>query len=193
AVIATNTVTEGSDEDVAYAVACVTLFGTAAMFLYPALPAALHLSPRAYGLWAGASIHEVAQVVAAAFQAGPAAGGFGTIAKLARVALLAPLVLVLALRQRAGATGRRGRVQFPLFVLGFVALILVNSTGLVTPALRANVAPITSWLLTMALAAMGLSTDVRRLAARGVRPLALAACAWGIVALTSLGLVKLFT
>ncbi|HTZ69430.1 MAG TPA: putative sulfate exporter family transporter, partial [Acetobacteraceae bacterium] len=54
AVIATNTVTEGSDEDVAYAVACVTLFGTAAMFLYPALPAVLHLSPRAYGLWAGA-------------------------------------------------------------------------------------------------------------------------------------------
>jgi uncharacterized integral membrane protein (TIGR00698 family) len=66
AVIATNTVTKGHDEDVAYAVACVTVFGSIAMFLYPILPGILHLNPHAFGLWAGASIHEIAQVVAAA-------------------------------------------------------------------------------------------------------------------------------
>lgn len=67
AVIATNTVTEGSDADVAYAVACVTVFGSIAMLLYPLLPGLLHLSPRDFGLWSGASIHEIAQVVAASF------------------------------------------------------------------------------------------------------------------------------
>ncbi len=82
AVIATNTVTDAHDEDVAYAVACVTVFGSIAMFAYPTLGTLLHLDPRAYGLWAGSSIHEIAQVVAAAFQEGRQAGEFGTIAKL---------------------------------------------------------------------------------------------------------------
>ena len=70
AVIATNTVTNAHDEDVAYAVACVTVFGSVAMFTYPLLPGLLHLDPHAFGLWSGASIHEIAQVVAAAFQDG---------------------------------------------------------------------------------------------------------------------------
>ena len=191
AIIATNTVTKGSDEDVAYAVACVTIFGTAAMFLYPLLPGLLHLPPRVFGLWAGASIHEVAQVVAAGFQAGPAAGAFGTVAKLARVAMLAPLVFTLALRQR-GDGERRGRVQFPWFVLGFVALIGVNSLAIIPQAVVKDMAPVTAFLLTMALAAMGLSTDVRRLAARGLRPMIVALLAWAVVASTSLGLIKAF-
>jgi uncharacterized membrane protein YadS len=70
AVIATNTVTNAHDEDVAYAVACVTVFGSVAMFTYPLLPGLLHLDPHGFGLWSGASIHEIAQVVAAAFQDG---------------------------------------------------------------------------------------------------------------------------
>ena len=71
AIVATNTVTRASDEDIAYAVACVTVFGSASMLLYPTLEGLLQLSPHAFGLWAGASIHEIAQVVAAAFQNGP--------------------------------------------------------------------------------------------------------------------------
>jgi uncharacterized integral membrane protein (TIGR00698 family) len=85
AVIATNTVTNTHGEDVAYAVACVTIFGSLSMLAYPLLPILLHLDPQAYGLWAGASIHEIAMVVAAAFQNGQAARQFGTIAKLSRV------------------------------------------------------------------------------------------------------------
>src|SRR5260370_28141732 len=81
AVIATNTVTNADDEDVAYAVACVTVFGSIAMFVYPLLPSLLHLDPYAFGLWSGASIHEIAQVVAASFQDGQRAGEFATIAK----------------------------------------------------------------------------------------------------------------
>src|ERR1700745_1213426 len=97
AIVATNTVTDAHDEDVAYAVACVTVFGSIAMFAYPLLPAALHLDARAYGLWSGASIHEIAQVIAAAFQDGRQAGEFATVAKLTRVAMLAPVVLPVSL------------------------------------------------------------------------------------------------
>src|ERR1700720_4217930 len=105
AVIATNTVTNAEDEDVAYAVACVTVFGSVAMFSYPLLPGFLHLDPHAFGLWSGASIHEIAQVVAVAFQDGQKAGEFGTIAKLSRVMLLAPMVIAIRLLAARGAKG----------------------------------------------------------------------------------------
>ncbi len=109
AVIATNTVTKAHDEDVAYAVACVTVFGSIAMFVYPLLPGLLHLDPHAFGLWSGASIHEIAQVVAAAFQDGQQAGQFGTIAKLSRVMMLAPVVIGLGVMATRGAKGAARR------------------------------------------------------------------------------------
>ena len=113
AVIATNTVTR-APEDVAYAIACVTVFGSIAMFTYPSLPGLLHLDPHAFGLWAGASIHEIAQVVAAAYQDGEAAGEFGTIAKLARVILLAPVVILLGvLTARKARGGERAAASVP--------------------------------------------------------------------------------
>jgi uncharacterized integral membrane protein (TIGR00698 family) len=197
AVIATNTVTEGSDADVAYAVACVTVFGSAAMLLYPLLPGLLHLSPRAFGLWSGASIHEIAQVVAASFQDGEAAGRFGTVAKLTRVMMLAPLVIglgmIAARKARAGGqNARKAAAPMPWFVLGFIAVMLLNSALTVAPAEKAQIVGLTNFLLSMALAAMGLETDFAKLKREGLKPLGLAACAWGFVALFSLALVKLF-
>lgn len=191
AVVAVNTVTEGPDEDVAYAVACVTLFGTLAMFVYPMLPGLLQLAPRAFGLWTGASIHEVAQVVAAAFQDGNQAGAFGTIAKLARVGMLAPVVVVLALLP-ARRKAHRQKVAVPGFVIGFVVLVLFNSAVALPPVLHQMLALGTTILLSIALAAMGLETDIRKLADKGVRPLALGACASLFIACFSLALVKTF-
>jgi uncharacterized integral membrane protein (TIGR00698 family) len=110
AVIATNTVTDARDEDVAYAIACVTVFGSVAMFSYPLLLGVLHLTPHAFGLWAGSSIHEIAQVVAAAYQDGSQAGDFATIAKLTRVMMLAPVVLSLGLLVRSRGSQARAKV-----------------------------------------------------------------------------------
>src|ERR1700754_2420254 len=182
AVIATNTVTEGSDADVAYAVACVTVFGSLAMLLYPLLPGILHLSPRDFGLWSGASIHEIAQVVAASFQDGPAAGQFGTVAKLTRVMMLAPLVIGLGFiaTRKAAATASgapRKAPPMPWFVLGFIAVMLLNSAITVAPAEKAQIVTLTNFLLSMALAAMGLETDFAKLKREGFKPLALAGCA----------------
>nr|WP_294510505.1 YeiH family protein [uncultured Rhodopila sp.] len=192
AVIATNTVTRAADEDVAYAVACVTVFGSLSMFLYPALPGLLHLDAHHFGLWSGASIHEVAQVVAAAFQDGRDAGEFGTIAKLSRVMLLAPLVLCLGfVAARRGRDHVEARAPLPWFVFGFIALIGVNSLGVVPVEAKQVLVPVTTFLLTVALAAMGLETDIRKLRARGLRPLALGAASWVFISGFSLALVEL--
>jgi uncharacterized integral membrane protein (TIGR00698 family) len=195
AVIATNTVTRAPDEDVAYAVACVTIFGSIAMFVYPLFPGLLHLDPHAFGLWSGASIHEIAQVVAAAFQDGRDAGEFGTIAKLARVTMLAPVVMslgFLATRQarRIGDGQPSARVPLPWFVLGFIALVGVNSMISIPAEARSVMIALTTFLLSMALAAMGLETDLRKLCARGMRPLLLGAGAFLFISCFSLALIK---
>lgn len=197
AVIATNTVTRAPDEDVAYAVACVTVFGSIAMFVYPLLPGILHLDPHAFGLWSGASIHEIAQVVAAAFQDGRDAGEFGTIAKLARVTMLAPVVISLgfmAARQaRRGGDGQStARAPLPWFVLGFIALVGVNSLVAIPAEMRSVIVTLTTFLLAMALAAMGLETDIRKLYAKGLRPLLLGAGAFLFISSFSLVLIKTF-
>lgn len=193
AVIATNTVTNAHDEDVAYAVACVTLFGSVAMFVYPLLPALLHLDARAYGLWSGASIHEIAQVIAAAFQAGRESGEYGTIAKLTRVAMLAPVVLSLAFlaRSREGAGGRKASAPVPWFVIGFAVMVALNSVIAIPAEVKSSLVAVTTFMLSMALAAMGLDTDVRKLRARGLRPALLGAAAFLFIACFSLALVKL--
>jgi uncharacterized integral membrane protein (TIGR00698 family) len=198
AVIATNTVTQARDEDVAYAVACVTVFGSIAMFAYPLLPTILHLDAYAFGLWSGASIHEIAQVVAAAFQDGKQAGEFATIAKLSRVMMLAPTVIALGLlaARRAGRPGHahsHAKPPLPWFVLGFIALVIVNSIATVPPEARGVIVPATTFLLSMALAAMGLETDLARLKAKGVRPFILGFSAFLFIAGFSLMLVKMTT
>src|SRR6202012_2807524 len=172
AVIATNTVTDAPDEDVAYAVACVTVFGSFAMFIYPLLPGLLHLDPHAFGLWSGASIHEIAQVVAAAFQDGRRAGEFDTIAKLSRVMLLAPMVIALGLIASRSSTrgATSARPPMPWFVLGFVAMVGVNSVVTIPGQAKVWIVALTTFLLSVALAAMGLETDIAKLTARGYRP-----------------------
>jgi uncharacterized integral membrane protein (TIGR00698 family) len=200
AIIATNTVTGASDEDVACAVACVTVFGSASMLLYPALAGLLQLTPHAFGLWAGASIHEIAQVVAAAFQNGVASGHFGMIAKLSRVMLLAPMILVLGyfsarhLRTIDGDGVKRStpqRVPRPWFVLGFIVMMLFNTFDLIPHVEKTYLVQATTFLLTVAVATMGLETDLGKLRAKGWRPLLVGAGSWLFISIFSLVLIEL--
>jgi uncharacterized integral membrane protein (TIGR00698 family) len=196
AVIATNTVTRAHEEDVAYAVAGVTVFGSIAMLAYPLIGAMIGLDDRAYGLWTGASIHEIAQVVAAAFQGGQAAGEFGTIAKLSRVMMLAPLVMALAVCAKScpWKSARRetaGSTPLPWFVIGFVGLVLINSVVTIPAEVKTPVVTLTLFLLSMSLAAMGLVTDFSKLRAKGPRPFILGAASSAFIAVLSLGMIKL--
>ncbi|UEM23624.1 YeiH family protein [Skermanella mucosa] len=197
AVVAANTVTRARDEDVAYAVACVTVFGSVAMIIYPLLAGPIGLDPNAYGIWAGASIHEVAQVVAAAFQGGSEAGEIGSVAKLSRVMMLAPVVVALSLLasrrvHRGGDTGGQGRTPVPWFVLGFIGMVCINSVVAIPMEAKAVTTAATTFLLSLALAGMGLETDLAKLRARGLRPLALGGIASLFIAGFSLGLIKAF-
>ncbi|WP_020187158.1 YeiH family protein [Methylopila sp. 73B] len=192
AVLAANTAVRGRDEDVAYAVACVTVFGSIAMFAYPHLASPFGLDAHAYGLWSGASIHEIAQVVAAAFQQGPDAGEFGVVAKLARVMMLAPVVAALGVYMaRSGDSA--ARAPFPWFVLGFVALVALNSLFTLPAGPKAFAIEATPALLAVALAAMGLETDLVKLREKGLRPLLLGLASFLFIASFSLALVKLTT
>ncbi len=199
AVIATNTVTDGPDEDVAYAVACVTVFGSIAMFVYPFFPGLLHLSAHTYGLWAGSSIHEIAQVVAAAYQDGQQAGDFATIAKLSRVMMLAPVVITLGVLAQGGwrkgdaapAKERGASVPLPWFVFGFIALIVVNSLVTIPAQPKAVLVALTTFMLSVALAAMGLETDIAKLRLKGLRPLLLGLAAFVFISLFSFTLISL--
>jgi uncharacterized integral membrane protein (TIGR00698 family) len=192
AIVATNTVTQGRDEDVAYAVACITAFGTVAMLGYPLAAPLLGLDQHHYGLWAGISIHEVAQVIGAAFQGGTQAGEIGTVAKLSRVAMLAPMVIGLGLLARRGtAKAGEARPPMPWFVVAFVAVVAFNSVVEVPAQVKASIAFVATALLTVGLAAMGLQTDIHNIRLRGLRPLLLALSAFVFIACFSLVLVKL--
>lgn len=133
----------------------------------------------------------MAQVVGAGFQHGAEAGQAAAVAKLSRVIMLAPLILTLGrLARRSGAAGV-GKAPTPWFVLGFIAVVLLNSVLPLAPAAHDTVVLLTSFLLTVALAAMGLETDIRKLRAKGIRPLALGAMAWIFISCTGFGLVSL--
>ena len=194
AIVAAKASTGGKDDDAAYAVAGVTLFGTIAMFLYPALQGVLHLSDASYGLWAGASVHEVAQAVFAAGQGGPEALQIGTIAKLTRVAMMAPVIILLGeLSAHFGFAGEgaRGKPEFPWFLIGFLALAGLNSLIAIPTEISGPIRTATTFLLSMAMAAMGLHTNLRQVFSAGLRPLALGLFASVFISLTVLAMIKL--
>jgi uncharacterized integral membrane protein (TIGR00698 family) len=193
AIVAANQVARGKDEDVAYALAAITLWGTAALLAFPLLAAPLGLSERGYGLWAGAAIHEVVQAVGAAAAGGPEASQSGTVMKLARVFLLAPAVLALgwwvaSRRGTAAASGAAGaRAPVPWFAFGFLALVVLGSTPLVPEAARDASRLLVPVMLAASVAALGLSTDLRALRARGAAPLLLGGASTLFIAALALG------
>ena len=175
AIVAANQVARGRDEDVTYALAVITLCGTAALILFPLLGELMGLSGRAYGLWAGAAIHEVVQAVGAAAAGGPDAAQSGTVMKLARVALLAPAILALgwwAARERP-ADGAAAKVPVPWFAFGFLGMVALGSAGLVPGEVTAASRSVVPLMLAASVAALGLSTNLGALRARGARPFGL--------------------
>ena len=191
AVMATGPVVRGKPEQVAVAVATVVGFGTAAIFLYPALfhlIALVHpLSTSQYGLWAGSTIHEVAQVVAAGHAVGDAAADTAVIAKLVRVMMLAPFLVVLAAwfarSGNAAPNQPRPPITIPWFALGFVAVAGLRSLDVLPAASIAVANTIDIAILAVAMAALGLTTRVSAMKAAGLAPLGLGATlfAWLVI------------
>lgn len=192
AIAAMESVTETEEEETAFAVATVTLFGSAAMLALPLIGGPLlGLSPSSYGIWAGASVHEVAQVVGATAGVSAVALKVGTVVKLARVTLLAPSVAIVGgLRNRGSRpAGARRTLPIPLFVLAFLAIVALRSTGWLPAAVVSGTTAFDTLLLTAALAGLGLGVDVRRLRRLGFRPILLGLASWLLIAGISLSLI----
>ncbi|MEI2416901.1 YeiH family protein [Orrella sp. JC864] len=165
----------------AVAVASVVLFGTLSMFLYPIVYRAglLGLDAQGWGIYIGATVHEVAQVVGAASAIDPATTQAATIVKMTRVALLAPVLIVLGLYLRHAAAGhadgQRAPVAVPWFAVGFLALALVNSAGVIPPDLLDALRRLDVFALTMAMTALGMETRFAQIRQAGAKVLGLAA------------------
>ncbi|GAB3561722.1 putative sulfate exporter family transporter [Amycolatopsis endophytica] len=189
AIAAMDSVTGTDKEDVATGVTLVTLYGSAAIALVPLAGHALGLGPEHLGAWAGLSVHEVAQVVAAASPAGAAAVAIAVVVKLTRVVLLAPMVAGVSIvrRRRHGAGAGKRPPLVPLFVLGFLVMMVMRSSGVVPRAVLSAGSVTTTLLFAAALFGLGSNVRVGALLRTGRRGLVLGAVSTVLVALAGLG------
>jgi uncharacterized integral membrane protein (TIGR00698 family) len=193
AVMATEPVVRGRAEEVCVAVSTVVAFGTLAIFIYPALYHLndrmhwLAITPFAYGIFTGSTVHEVAQVVAAGRAVAEIAANTAVITKLVRVMMLAPfLVLLSAYLSRnteeaaaPAAPSHSWRGIIPWFALGFIAVAGINSMAVLPHSFVSAAIDVDTLVLATAMAALGVSTQVSAIRAAGIKPLGLAALLFG--------------
>ncbi|MGH6909427.1 MAG: YeiH family protein, partial [Phenylobacterium sp.] len=166
--------TKESERDVILAVVVVTTLSTIAMILYPMLVTAIGLDHQRAGLFLGGTIHDVAQVVGAGYMISPQTGDVATYVKLLRVAMLLPVVLSVAfIMSRGSGAQSRAKVPVPMFLLGFAALVAVNSLGFLSKPMVDGASELSRWCLVVAIAALGMKTSFKALLAAGWRPVAI--------------------
>lgn len=190
AVAAASGVVRSKDREVVTAIAVVVIFGTLMIPAIPMLSSLIGLSNTEAGLWAGGSIHEVAQVVAAGGVIGGAALSVAVLIKLARVLMLAPVMAALSLRRRFSTDAEAGQGRpplIPLFVLGFLACAGLRSTGALPDDALSAISVLQTALLTAAMFALGADLRVSALRRVGARPFLLAAISTLWVAGLALG------
>jgi uncharacterized integral membrane protein (TIGR00698 family) len=193
AIVATAPVINAKVREVGVAVATITLFGTAALLLFPLLGHAVEMPARVFGFWAGLAINDTSQVVAAAAAYSEEAVDVAVVVKLVRNALMAPLILLVAgvasrrAMRPAGATvTRSAREAFPLFLFGFLALAVLRSVGVIGEDLGATLGSAAVFLITVAIAGVGLGTRLGDLRQVGPRPFLVGLGAAAVLALVAL-------
>lgn len=189
AIGAISGIVAATEAEIAYAISTIFVFNVVAVVLYPAIGHLLSLGQHEFGLWAGTAINDTSSVVAASTTYGHVAANVAVVTKLARTTMIIPIALGLAaLRARRAAPGERRSVRslFPAFLLWFLLASALNSAGLVGPDLRRALAWTATLLITVALGAIGLSTDIAVLRRTGLRPLALGTVLWAVVGVSGL-------
>lgn len=187
AIAALAPVIDADDSDVAYAMSATFLFDMAMIILFPIMGRAMELSDMAYGLWTGTAVNDTSSVVAAGFAYSEAAGDFATMVKLTRTLSIIPVVIIFAIinvrlkQKEALAQGSdekvtaKGKIRFaslfPWFILGFLALAVINSSGLIPVAVSAGAKTVSKFLMVAALAAIGLNTSFKQMSKSGPSPM----------------------
>jgi uncharacterized integral membrane protein (TIGR00698 family) len=192
AIAAVSAIVAASETEIAYAISTIFVFNIVAVVLFPALAHLLDLSQHGFGLWAGTAINDTSSVVAAAYAYGHSAGAQAVVVKLTRTTLIVPIALLLAARRARTVRSdsrRRARLTtrlMPWFLVWFVVAAGLETAGLIPLGLRRPLADTALALITVALAGVGLSSDLGRMRRTGVRPLLLGALLWASVACASL-------
>ena len=187
AVVAADSVVQGERRDSAVALGIITLLGTVGIVAYPVIARAFAMPEFIYGVWAGASLHEMAQVVAAGFGVSDEAARVATVVKLARISLLAPVVLYLgwSLRHRHREAGAARVAPVPWFLVLFVVFAGVNSLGILPARWLDAVRRADLWLLCVGMAGVGLQTGFSDLRSAGSRAIAAGVAQWLFLATVS--------
>jgi len=182
--VAADSVIHAEKRDSALALGIITLLGTVGIVAYPWIGRAAGMSDFLYGVWDGASLHEMAQVVAAGSGFSREATGIATVVKLARITLLAPVVFLLAWQvRRAAGAGPAGAVHpsvpiVPWFLVLFVGFAALHSTGWLDPSLVRLFQRADLWLLCVGMAGVGLQTSFSDMGRAGLAPIAAGALTW---------------
>lgn len=174
AVLATDRVIESESHKVSVAVATVVVFGTASMFLYPFLYPHSGFTEREFGIYTGATVHEVAQVLAAGRAVSQSASDTAVITKMLRVLMLAPVLLIVSRFRRGAVAASARRIPHPWFVFWFGAVIVAQSFIKLPTPLRSHLIDLDTLLLSAAMFALGVATRWHQLKAAGTKPLLLA-------------------
>ena len=159
-----------------FTVVGVSALSTLVMIVYPMIAQAIGLDPRAAGVFLGATIHDVAQVVGAGYSMSQQTGDVATVVKLMRVAMLLPVIIfaVLMSRRHAGETPGGPRPPLlPGFAVGFALLVVVNSTGWLPGVVAKTGSDLSRWLLVASIAGIGMKTQLTELITVGLRPVVL--------------------
>ncbi len=191
AIAAVTPIIKPEDHETAFAITTIFIFNILAVLIFPVLGHALGMSDQGFGMWAGTAINDTSSVVAAGYSYSQAAGDYATIVKLTRATLIIPICVALACWQayrmrRSGATDFSLMAIFPWFILWFVAASALRSSGLIPEAMNIPLRLLADFLIVLALSAIGLSSDLRRMLTAGARPVLLGLGVWAAVVLSSL-------
>lgn len=191
AIAAVAPIIKPDDHETAFAITTIFIFNIIAVLAFPLMGHWLNMSDVGFGMWAGTAINDTSSVVAAGYSYSQAAGDYATIVKLTRATLIIPICLGLVLieawrnKRQGGGSFTLARI-FPWFILWFLVASAVRSAGLVPAVLELPLQWMAQFLIILALSAIGLSSDLRRMLTAGVRPVLLGLGVWLAVCASSL-------
>jgi uncharacterized integral membrane protein (TIGR00698 family) len=195
AIAAVSPIIEADDIDIAYSISTIFLFNVIAVLIFPPLGHLFGFSNEAFGLWAGTAINDTSSVVAAGYAYSNAAGAYATIVKLTRTTMIIPISLIFSFitaYKKKKVSKENSKLNysfkkiFPWFIIWFLAASLLNTIGVFTGNSVHYINIIGKFMIVMALTAIGLNSDFKKLLKTGVKPMLLGVIVWFVVAVVSI-------
>jgi len=186
AIVTMSQVIDADDDDSVLAVSIISFLGAIGVIVYSSLALVLNMTDVAYGIWSGLSLQGVAHAIAAAFAKGTQAGEIGTIVKMTRVLMLAPVSLVLATQFRTKENQKRASI--PGYVLLFIVAGIVGSAGIIPPKTLSLLTKGSSYFILAAMISMGLIVDLKQIRDKGLK-----AVIHGIIVFILISIVSYFS